>query len=228
MEKSAHIPVFYQTGYRNGVKGVLTKAFCKFLKAGEQDVIYDTQMPKISKFPPLGTVPGPNGMSHYGIMISDLPAPHHFMVNMILIDCSGWKAWDDDSLLQSNATNTISIGQDTAITTHDPLWVLDRMRSNLREDGSLLHFIDEYELRCEYPKFYLKSHVGSFKTDLELTSTNVISWTGSSEMYRHFSLVCTYEGIIECEDEITPVIAELRDINEGAKRFGKRVRFEVS
>lgn len=228
MEKSAHIPVFYQTGYRNGVKGVLMKAFCKFLKAGEQDVIYDTQMPKILKFPPLGTMPSPNGMSHYGIMISDLPAPHHLMANMILIDYSGWKAWDDDSLLQSNAKNAISIGQGTAITTHDQLWVLDRMRSNLREDGSLLHFSGEYGLRCEYPKFYLKSHVGSFKTDLELTSTNVISWTGSSEMYRHFSLVCTYEGIIEFEDEITPVIAELRDVNEGAKRFGKRVRFEVS
>ncbi|MFI8035170.1 DUF6670 family protein [Acinetobacter sp. ABJ_C3_5] len=135
---------------------------------------------------------------------------------------------DDDSLLQSNAKNTISIGQGKAITTYDPLLVLDRMSSNLREDGSLLHFIDEYELHCEYPKFYLKSHVGSFKTDLVLTTTDVISWTGSSEMYRHFSLVCTYEGIIEFEDEITPVIAELRDVNEGTKRFGKRVRFEVS
>lgn len=144
MEKSGHVPVFYQTGYRNGVKGVLTKAFCKFLKAGEQDVIYDAQMPKTLKFPPsgtgTGTGPGPKGMSHYGIMISDLPAPHHFMANMILIGYSGWKAWDDDSLLQSNAKNTISIGHGTAITTHDPLLVIDRMKSNLREDGSLLHF----------------------------------------------------------------------------------------
>lgn len=288
MEKTLHKPVFYQTGYRNGVKGVLTKAFCKFLKAGEQDVIYDTQMTKTLKFPPPGTALGSRGMSHYGIMISDLPAPHHFMANMILIGYSGWKAWDDDSLLQSNAKNTISIGHGTAITTHDPLLVIDRMRSNLREDGSLLHFSDEYELRCEYPKFYLKSHVGSFKTDLELTSTDVISWAGSSEMYRHFSLMCTYQGLIEFEGQLTSVnglctfeygtgylpymdlkrplpkafklpanfftyhvinlsatqqllfcvvgayedqsasvVAELRDVNEGAKRFGKRVTFDV-
>lgn len=188
--------VKYTSDNTQGLKGLATSAFARFLRAGSQQRIPRTGLPDSLRFPPSGHRAFSKGMSHYGIMIPDLPAPHYFMANMVLIGYSGWKAWDDNANLQSSARNTISIGHGTAATQHDPLLVMDRSQTNLAKDGSQLHFGDNYHIDCHFPDFRLRSRVGNFHADIHLTATGENSWAGDSDSYRHYSLLCRYQGEI--------------------------------
>lgn len=194
--------VHYRSGnVPRGPKGIATRLFARLIQVADQDRVYRTDLPEVLEFPPSSTRHFTKGMAHYGIMIPDLPAPHHFMANMVLIGYSGFKAWDDDAAIRGAARRTITVGHGTAATTHDPYLVFGVDETSLAPDGSVLRFGKDYEITANYPYFHLHSSVADFHADLNLTATGEITWVGTSEIYKHLVLMCRYEGEIGLGDQ---------------------------
>ncbi|MFI5778855.1 DUF6670 family protein [Nocardia sp. NPDC051570] len=152
--------------------------------------------PRLPRFAPPSRSRFGRGCVHYGIMIPDLPPPHHFMANMTVIGYSGWRAWDDDSALQGTARGTAIVGHGTAATTHDPFSSHGASECDFAPDGSMLCFGDDYTISGRYPNFRLVSTRRGFGVDLALTATGEVSWFANSRFYQHLSLLTRYQGNI--------------------------------
>ncbi|MBB3663570.1 hypothetical protein FB384_002474 [Prauserella sediminis] len=155
--------------------------------------------------PPAATRLGRPAMAHYGVMIPDLPEPHRFLANMTLIGYSGFRAWDDDSVLQGTARQTATVCHGTAATTDDPFSAHGEDDCEFAADGSLLCFGDCFRISGLYPSYRVVSGRPGFGADLELTATGEITWFTKSPLYSHISLLTRYRGSITHEGTRTEV-----------------------
>jgi hypothetical protein len=146
------------------------------------------------------------GVVHYGIMIPDLPAPHHFLATMIVIGRAGFRAWDDDTTIKTTARDSVTLSHGTAATSHDPFsFYSARAECELAKDGSLLRFGEDLTVSGLYPTYRLQSRRPGFAVDIELAATGEIAWFIKSPVYDHLALFAQYRGTIEHDGQSSEV-----------------------
>ncbi|MGO3325082.1 MAG: DUF6670 family protein [Gordonia sp. (in: high G+C Gram-positive bacteria)] len=133
-------------------------------------------------------------------MIPDLPPPHRFLANLIIMGSTGFRAWDDNDIPVGSPRRTSQLGWGSAATTGDSLHVFDADDLHHESDGSVLQFGDNYRIAITYPEISLQAQLQGLDVDLRLTSTDVNTWVSDSGIYRHFTLLCAYEGQIALTD----------------------------
>lgn len=141
------------------------------------------------------------GCMHYGIMIPDLPAPHHFMACASIIGNAGMRVFDIDfASEQAGPRQMATISHGTAVTKGNGFYnyVLNK-DIQTKEDGSLLKFGDDICITGIYPNYRLQSQTNELKVDLKLTASGQITWFAKSAVYNHLSLLTRYEGTIDSE-----------------------------
>ena len=202
MSLANYQPVFYSSTDRSGgAKRLAVAAMMRVMRAANQGRVMRTTMPDSLSFPPSSTKRFTKGASHYGIMIPDLPEPHRFLANMIIIGGTGFKAWDDDAALEKGPRGVCQLGWGSAVTEQNSFHVFNPDDVLLADDGSSLEFGDSYTLSINYPEIRVRGRLGGLSVELTLTSTDVISWVADSGIYRHFSFLCHYEGSIAVDGE---------------------------
>ncbi|MFW2057988.1 DUF6670 family protein [Acinetobacter haemolyticus] len=147
------------------------------------------------------------GITHFGIMIPDLPAPHYFLACATMLGGSGFKIYDiDHAVSKDGPRHTAVLAHATAVSTQDGFKsysMLDEMI--IKEDGSLIKFGEDLEFSGLYPHYRLKSQRENFSVDLQLEATGDITWFCKSKIYNHLSLMTRYKGIITTHSESTEV-----------------------
>ncbi|MDO3645863.1 DUF6670 family protein [Nocardia mangyaensis] len=197
------VPVVYDPDRRLGwFKDMVSRVAPHLFGVVPPDFPTDTALPTFT--PPSKSRFG-QGVAHYGIMIPDLPAPHHFMANMTMVGYTGFRAWDVDFARQGRARDTATVGHGTAATTHDPFTAHGSHDSAFAPDGSSLRFGPDYTISGTYPDFRLRSMRPGFETDLEFTATGDVTWFTKRPYYTHVGLLSRYRGTITHGGEPTVV-----------------------
>ncbi len=174
-------------------KNIIAKIAPHVIGVVGRDFPADTALPAFT--PPSQSRFG-QGVAHYGIMIPDLPAPHHFMANMTIIGYTGFRAWDVDFALRGRHRDTATVGHGTAATTHDPFSIHGRDDTEFAPGGSMLRFGPDYIISGTYPSFRLQSARPGFETDLEITATGDVTWFTKRPYYTHLALLSRYRGTL--------------------------------
>lgn len=139
------------------------------------------------------------GTTHFGIMISDLPAPHYFLACASMLGCPSMRAFDIDCAVtsQDGPRNTVVLSHGTAAATQRAFTHYSLKRDIVcKDDGSLLRFGEDMEISGSYPDFRLKSQREDFAVDLNLTATGEITWFAKGAVYEHLSLLTRYNGTL--------------------------------
>lgn len=143
------------------------------------------------------------GITHFGIMIPDLPAPHYFLACATMLGSSGFKVYDiDHAMSKDGPRHTAVLAHATAVSTQDGFKsysMLDEM--TIAKDGSLIKFAEDLEFSGLYPHYRLKSNRENFSVDLQLEATGDITWFCKSKVYNHLSLLTRYKGTITTHGE---------------------------
>lgn len=143
--------------------------------------------------------------THYGIMVPDLPAPHHFLACASIIGFPGVTVFDIDSVTRKNDgpryTSTLSYG--TAVANQDSGFSSYSIKSQMKthSDGSLLNFNDELIISGEYPNYRLKGNRGGLKVDFMLEATGDVTWFAKGFLYEHLALTARYKGCITHDNQ---------------------------
>ncbi len=191
-------PVHYISSDRSGgLKRLAVSFLTHAMRASNHDRVVRVGLPEDTRFPPSSTGLFTKGASHYGIMIPDLPEPHRFLAHMVVIGATGFRAWDDNGAVDGPARGVAQLGWGTARS--DParsFHVFSADETDLASDGGVLRFGPDHLLALDFPTVRLRSSLDGLDVSLELQCTGDISWVADSGIYRHFSLLCLYEGTI--------------------------------
>lgn len=148
------------------------------------------------------------GTTHYGIMISDLPAPHYFLACASMLGSPSIRAFDVDAAVhgKDGPRNTVILSHGTAAAAEGAFSRYSlRDDMTIKDDGSLLRFGDDLEISGLYPHYRLKSQRDGFSVDLALTATGEITWFAKGWAYDHLGLMTRYKGTIRHEGKTTEV-----------------------
>ena len=148
------------------------------------------------------------GTTHFGIMISDLPAPHYFLACAAMLGCPSMRTFDIDSAVspEDGPRNTVVLSHGTAAATERAFTHYSLKRDMTQKaDGSLIQFGEDLEISGLYPHYRLKSQREDFAVDLALTATGEITWFAKGAAYEHLSLLTRYEGTITQAGKTTEV-----------------------
>lgn len=187
---------------RGKILGDLVLAVLGAIKPGEKHPLPD----------PVTLAPYHNskryGVSHYNVVIPDLPAPHYFMACSTMLGASSFRVYDIDFAAKPGAgpryTANLSHGTAAAVEgCFKSYSMLDEM--SFEEDGSLVRFGNELEIGGMYPNYFMRSNWGDLRVDIEMTATGEVSWFTKSTMYNHISLLTRYRGSVTHEGKVTPV-----------------------
>lgn len=195
-------PVHYTSTDRSGgLKRLGISAVARVMRTSNHNSAVRDDLPKDLTFPPSSTRVLTEGAAHYGIMIPDLPEPHRFLAHMIVIGGTGFRVWDDNGAIPGRPRGITQLGWGTAQS--DPtrsFHVFGVDETELADDGSVLRFGPDHTLTVDYPSVHLRSTLDDLNVALDLHCTDDISWVADSEIYRHYSLLCQYEGTIASKD----------------------------
>lgn len=146
------------------------------------------------------------GWSHNGVMLPNLPEPLRFLSMTTIVGHTGAPISEISHVATpGGAANRASVNISTAATTG--FWNAYRLDSEceLAPDGSSWRYGDEVTLSGTHPSFRLQARTHELKVDLELRSTDVVSWFVHTPVYRHLSLLARYEGTIAHDGTIHDV-----------------------
>ncbi len=145
-------------------------------------------------------------VSHYGVMIPDLPEPFRFFSLMAIIGSTGNRLIDVDHMLvdQPGRNATQVSGTAAPGTGQFGSYNIDR-DCEIRPDGSLIRFGQDVQLTGLYPEIRLQVSREQFVLDITLTCHDNVTWFARSPIYKHLGLMADYRGYIEYQGEQTPV-----------------------
>lgn len=203
------LPLIDSSRYPNGLRGVGQKLFSELALRGFGAVAPGIRhpMPEPALFSPYAESKI-YGCTHYGIMIPDLPAPHHFLACAAIIGMPGMRVFDIDHAVDSDdgPRHTATIAHGTAAAVDDGFRRYSMTREmQLRDDGSHLQFGKDVTISGTYPDYRLQSQREGFEVDLELTATGDITWFSRSPIYNHIALTTRYRGQITLHGDAIPV-----------------------
>ncbi len=158
-------------------------------------------LPDSPRFRPLGARRR-YGAVHFNVVIPDLPEPHRYFACMVVMGQSGIRVFDADHAVVGTPRDTATVATGTAATAPESF------RSHsiaddcvLRDDGSLLRFGDQLEIRGTFPAFTVEARGPEFALDLELACTDEITWFMRSPLYDHVGIPARYSGTLTWRGE---------------------------
>ncbi len=142
------------------------------------------------------------GWSHYGVMIPDLPTPHHFFSIMSVIGTSGALAFDTDHALKSSPRHNATAVMGTAVThPHQFQGYAIEHDCQFAEDGSHIQFGDNIVITGKYPHYHVIARSPDFELDIQITNTDKVSWFVKTPIYDHISVLSQYRGSITYQNQ---------------------------
>ncbi len=135
--------------------------------------------------------------THYGVMIPDLPAPHHFMSFMSLIGATGSLVFDTDHARTSRPRDTATLINATAATAPGHFRAYSIRRDcHFADDGSEVRFGDDAVLTGTFPRFRLQGTRPGFRYDLRLACSDAVTYFLRGPIWEHLSILARYSGTI--------------------------------
>lgn len=137
------------------------------------------------------------GWTHYGVMIPDLAPPHRFFSIMSIIGAPGALAFDTDHALVSTPRRNATLVSGTA-ATHPNLfrsYAIDR-DCDMQADGSLIRFGQDLTISGSYPHYQVSARYAGFELDIDIHTTDKVTWFVKTPIYDHLSLLSTYRGFL--------------------------------
>lgn len=163
-------------------------------------------MPPADFYQPVNN-PFPFQGTHFGIMIPDLPAPHHFLSFAAILGMPGLKVVDADPFIQqSGPLHTATLVHGTA-AAHQPAFSVYDMKRDMQfqQPDNVIQFGNLAKISGTFPNFRLQSQRAGFQVDLALTATDAHSWFAHGPLYQHVSVLVRYTGTITHEGNIQQV-----------------------
>lgn len=147
------------------------------------------------------------GSAHYGIMIPDLPAPHHFLACASVLGMPGVRIADVDAAVGADGPRHTAVLVHGTAEAREPAFTAYSMKRDmeLAANGSRISFGEDLEFSGVYPDFCLRSQRPDFRVDLRLSATGEYSWFAHGPLYQHISLMTRYEGQIESNGQTQSV-----------------------
>lgn len=146
------------------------------------------------------------GMSHYNVVIPDLPDPHKFLACAVLTGRSGTRAFDIDHIDTDSPRHSATLAVGTAATA--PSWFCTydtRTDCDLHEDGSLMRFGDDLEIAGEFPDYRIRVRRPGLALDITAQCTEQITWFSRSPLYDHIGFPARYRGTLTWEGRTTTI-----------------------
>jgi hypothetical protein len=146
------------------------------------------------------------GWTHYGVMIPDLPAPHHFFSIMSIVGTPGARVFDTDHALKTRPRDNATVVSGTAATHPHHFDGYDVFRDcEMREDGSAVCFGEAVQIRGGYPHYEVRARYAGFELDLSIRNTDRVAWFFKSAVYDHHSLLSEYTGELRWQGNTTRI-----------------------
>jgi hypothetical protein len=146
------------------------------------------------------------GWSRYGIIIPDLPAPHHFFTFLSIISSSGNDAVESDPFLKTDLGDNAMIVAGTAakMARHFQSYSTPQ---NSQSSASNPFFKVGKDITIEgaYPDYHVVVRQSEFKLDIRLKNADQVSWFVQTPMFDHFSLLSYYEGYCHYQGDMQKI-----------------------
>ena len=137
-------------------------------------------------------------VSHYGIMIPNLPEPFRFFSLMSIIGTAGQRFTDTDHMLvdmpRRNATQVS--GTAASGTGQFASYSIDR-DCKIEQDGSLIRLGRDVTMSGTYPDVRLQVTRDAFDLDISLHCCDNVTWFANLPIYKHLGLMADYRGHID-------------------------------
>ncbi|MEN3223655.1 DUF6670 family protein [Mycolicibacterium porcinum] len=141
---------------------------------------------------------GPWTATHYGVFVPLLPPPHRYLNTMTLIGATGAELFDNDYLAAPDARRTATVLSSTAAPGHHHYRAYDTGRDcTFAPDGSHLRWGENLTIDVDHSHVTVSARYENFSADLELSTTDQVSYFVKTPIYDHLSLLATYSGTIE-------------------------------
>ncbi|QHH96154.1 DUF6670 family protein [Acinetobacter dispersus] len=136
------------------------------------------------------------GWSRYGVIIPDLPYPHHFFTFLSIMSSTAALTTEADPLLQTRFGQNAMIVTGTAakMAKHFQSYSVPKSPQSF-DHPAFLKFGKEITIEGRYPDYHVAIQHNEFELDIGFKNTNQVSWFIQMPMYDHFSLLSHYEGL---------------------------------
>ena len=145
-------------------------------------------------------------VSHYGVMIPNLPEPFCYFSLMAILGTAGNQLIDTDHMLvdrpSRNATQVS--GTAAAGTGQFASYSMDR-DCEIVPDGSLIQFGSDVRLSGVYPAIRLEVTRETFGLDITLRCHDNVTWFADTAIYKHLGLMADYAGHLVYEGQRVPI-----------------------
>ncbi|EXU95458.1 hypothetical protein X797_011479 [Metarhizium robertsii] len=138
------------------------------------------------------------GWTHYGVFIPSLPEPYRYMNTVTAIGGFGNLVFDNDYTAAPDARNSTSVLSSTAYGETHHFEAYDTSTTcSFAEDGTRLAWGDNLVITSNYPEFTVTGRYHHMSVDLQISTTQQVSWFIQTPIYDHLSLFATYHGTIK-------------------------------
>ncbi|MDX5299503.1 MAG: hypothetical protein LPK85_11215, partial [Gammaproteobacteria bacterium] len=154
-------------------------------------------------FPPDTVIPPPKGMRrswvHYGVMVPDLPAPHHFFNVLSILGTAGAQVFDNDFAVRTSPRDTVYLLSATGAMPSSPFRTYSlRDECAFTTDGRVLHFGEDLSIEGRFPHWRVQREHADVRVQLDLHATRSVShFARIPGAYHHWSLLCEYNGTVQ-------------------------------
>lgn len=145
-------------------------------------------------------------MTHYNVVIPDLPEPHRFLACMTIVGQSGVKMLDVDDAVTTTPRDTVTLTCATAATAPATFTTFSARRDcEFAPDSSRIRLAESLEITGRFPDYHVEIRQPRFSASLDLRCTGQITWWGRSPVYDHVGLPARYEGTLTHDGTGTPI-----------------------
>ncbi|KAA0018448.1 DUF6670 family protein [Antrihabitans cavernicola] len=150
--------------------------------------------------PPSGRV---RNWVHYGVMVPDLPEPHRSFGVMSILGTPGVTIFANDHAILTDPSDTAYTSSATASMRGGQFLVHSISRDcDFAADGSHLRFGSELEIDGRYPHFAVRRSHPDVTVELTIDATDKVAhFANIPGLYRHWSLLASYRGHVDHNDE---------------------------
>lgn len=144
------------------------------------------------------------GWTHYGVMIPDLPAPHHYLSIMVMAGMPGQSAFDVDEVVSTSPRDTVTVSISTAAAAQYRSLSMTS-ECTLQSDGRHLQFGSFLTISGHHPEFSVEARIPGLEFDLHFAMADRATWFVKGLPYDHLSLLGSFEGAIHTDDSALDV-----------------------
>ncbi|MDH2544578.1 hypothetical protein Q5X58_17530 [Acinetobacter baumannii] len=144
------------------------------------------------------------GSTHYGVMIPDLPEPYRYLSWASVIGYVGFTITDMDYQMSSRGKgDTASLVHGTALSTTQEAYKTYSIKDNIKfsKNPFAVNFDDQSVLYEDAEGYLLITNREDLQVEIRLRPTKAISWFAHGAIYKHFSLLMQYEGVLSQKGE---------------------------